>query len=64
VGGSGAAREKTTPDNSLFAHIPGHAAKTWDDPDIYLMFYEAMKWSLALTEADITPQPMPAAVAK
>lgn len=42
----------------------GHDAKTWDDPDVYRMFYEAIKWSLGLTEADITPRPMPAAVAK
>ena len=35
-----------------------------DDPDIYLMYYEAIQWALGLTEAGVTPQPMPAAVAK
>lgn len=36
----------------------GHDAKTWDDPDIYRMYYEAIKWALRLTDADVTPRPL------
>jgi type 1 glutamine amidotransferase len=36
----------------------GHAAATWDNPDIYRMYFEALKWSLGLTEADVTPRPL------
>jgi uncharacterized protein len=36
----------------------GHAAATWDNPDISRMYFEALKWSLGLTDADITPRPM------
>lgn len=34
-----------------------HASKTWDDPDIYHMYYEAIKWALGMTEGDATPRP-------
>ena len=33
-----------------------HLAKTWDDPDIYHMYLEAIKWALGMTEGDITPR--------
>jgi type 1 glutamine amidotransferase len=36
----------------------GHAAATWDNPDISRMYFEALKWSLGLTDADVTPRPM------
>lgn len=36
----------------------GHAAATWDNPDISRMYFEALKWSLGLTDADITPRAM------
>lgn len=36
----------------------GHAAATWDNPDISRMYFEALKWSLGLTEADVTPRPL------
>ena len=38
-----------------------HDAKMWDDPDIYQMYFEAIKWALKLTDADVTPRPPPAA---
>ena len=38
-----------------------HDAKTWDDPDIYQMYFEAIKWALKLTDADVTPRPFPVA---
>jgi type 1 glutamine amidotransferase len=34
-----------------------HASKTWDDPDIYHMYFEAMRWALGLVDADVTPRP-------
>jgi type 1 glutamine amidotransferase len=38
-----------------------HAAKTWDDPDIYHMYFEALRWALGLTEGDAAGRPFPAA---
>ena len=34
-----------------------HATTTWDNPDVSKMFFEALKWSLGLTEGDATPRP-------
>jgi type 1 glutamine amidotransferase len=34
-----------------------HDAKTWDNPDIYHMYFEAIRWALGLTDADVTPRP-------
>jgi len=39
----------------------GHDASTWDNPDIQRMWFEAVKWSLGLTDADVTPRPVSAA---
>jgi type 1 glutamine amidotransferase len=36
----------------------GHSAATWDNPDVYRMYFEAIKWSLGLTDADVTPRPL------
>ena len=33
-----------------------HDAKTWDNPDVYHMYFEAIKWALGVTDADITPR--------
>jgi type 1 glutamine amidotransferase len=38
-----------------------HDAKTWDNPDVYHMYFEAIKWALKLTDADVTPRPLPPA---
>jgi type 1 glutamine amidotransferase len=43
----------------VFYSSLGHAASTWDNPDIYRMYFEALKWSLGLTEADATPRHLP-----
>jgi uncharacterized protein len=37
-----------------------HDAKTWDNPDVYHMYFEAIRWALGLTEGDATPRPFPA----
>ena len=38
-----------------------HDAKSWDNPDVYHMYFEAIRWALKLTDADVTPRPLPAA---
>src|SRR5580765_736091 len=40
-----------------------HDAKTWDNPDVYHMYLEAIKWALKLTDGDATPRPYPEATA-
>jgi type 1 glutamine amidotransferase len=37
-----------------------HDAGSWDNPDIYLIYLEAIKWALKLTDGDVTPRPFPA----
>jgi type 1 glutamine amidotransferase len=44
----------------VFYSSLGHAAATWDNPDVYHMYFEALKWALGMTDADITPRPLPA----
>ena len=34
-----------------------HAATGWDNPDVYRMYFEALKWALGMTDADVTPRP-------
>lgn len=41
----------------VFYSSLGHDAKTWDNPDVYHLYYEAVKWALGLTDAEITPRP-------
>lgn len=38
-----------------------HDDKTWDNPDVYHMYFEALRWALKLTDADVTPRPFPGA---
>jgi type 1 glutamine amidotransferase len=38
-----------------------HDAKTWDNPEVYHMYFEALRWALGLTDGDVTPRPFPAA---
>jgi type 1 glutamine amidotransferase len=45
----------------VFYSALGHDAKTWDNPDVYRMYYEAIRWALKLTDADVTPRPLPPA---
>ena len=49
---------KTYGKGRVFYSSLGHAASTWDNPDVYHMYFEALKWSLGLTEADVTPRPL------
>ena len=36
-----------------------HDAKSWDNPDVYHMYFEAIRWALKLTDGDATPRPYP-----
>jgi uncharacterized protein len=45
----------------VFYSALGHAASTWDDRDIQQMYFEAVKWSLGMTDADATPRRFPGA---
>lgn len=47
----------------VFYSALGHASATWDNPDVYHMYYEAIKWALGVTDADVTPRPFPGAAA-
>jgi type 1 glutamine amidotransferase len=49
---------KTYGKGRVFYSSLGHDAKTWDNPDVYHLYYEAVKWALGLTDADITPLPL------
>ena len=40
----------------VFYSSLGHAAETWDNRDVPQMYFEAIKWSLGLTEGDATPR--------
>jgi hypothetical protein len=35
----------------------GHREESWDRKDVQTMYFEAIKWALGLTDADITPNP-------
>jgi type 1 glutamine amidotransferase len=39
----------------------GHDPSTWDDRAVQEMYFEAIKWSLGLTDADLAPRPFPMA---
>jgi uncharacterized protein len=37
-----------------------HDAKSWDNPDVYHMYFEAIKWALKLTDGETAPKPFAA----
>jgi type 1 glutamine amidotransferase len=47
----------------VFYSALGHASSTWDIADVYQMYFEAIKWALGLTDADVTPRPFSGAQA-
>jgi hypothetical protein len=49
---------KTYGKGRVFYSALGHAASTWDNPDVYHMYFEALKWSLGLSDGDVTPRPL------
>ena len=44
----------------VFYSSLGHAPEVWDNLDVAIMYFEALKWALGLTDADVTPRPFPA----
>jgi uncharacterized protein len=52
---------KTYGKGRVFYSALGHDASTWDNPDVQRMWFEAIKWSLGLTNADVTPRPISSA---
>jgi hypothetical protein len=42
----------------VFYSALGHDATTWDDANIQRMYFEAIRWALGLTDADVTPRPV------
>jgi uncharacterized protein len=44
----------------VFYSALGHAASTWDNRDVQQMYFEAIRWALGITEADVTPRSLPA----
>jgi uncharacterized protein len=41
----------------VFYSSLGHAASAWDNPNVYRMYFEALKWALRVTDGDATPRP-------
>jgi uncharacterized protein len=48
---------KTHGRGRVFYSTLGHAVESWDNPLIQKMYFEALRWSLRLEDADITPRP-------
>ena len=48
---------KTYGKGRVFYGSFAHDAATWDNRDIALMYFEAIKWALGMTEGDVTPRP-------
>ena len=52
---------KTYGKGRVFVSLLNHAIDSWDNPDLQKMYLEAIKWSMGMTQGDVTPRPMPAA---
>jgi len=52
-----AAWAKTYGNGRVFYSILGHAVDAWDNPVIQQMYFQALRWSLRLVDADTTPLP-------
>jgi len=52
---------KTYGQGRVFYGSFAHDAKSWDNPDVYHMYFEAIRWALKLTDGDAAPRPLPAA---
>ena len=45
----------------VFYSTLGHTQEAWDDPEIRKMYFEAIKWTLGMTEGSTASHPKPAA---
>ena len=43
----------------VFYSTFGHREEVWDQKDVQTMYLEAIKWAMGLTNADVTPRPLP-----
>jgi uncharacterized protein len=43
----------------VFYSALGHAASTWDNRDVQVMYLEALKWALGMTDGSAAPRPYP-----
>jgi type 1 glutamine amidotransferase len=43
----------------VFYSTLGHTEEAWDDPDIRKMYFEAIKWSMGLTDGSTASHPKP-----
>ena len=43
----------------VFYSTLGHRPEVWDRTDVQTMYREALKWAMGLTDADVTPRPLP-----
>jgi type 1 glutamine amidotransferase len=43
----------------VFYSTFGHRPELWDRTDIQGMYLEALKWAMGITDADVTPRPLP-----
>ena len=50
---------KTYGKGRVFYSALGHAASTWDNRDVQIMYLEAIKWALGMIDGDVTPRPLP-----
>jgi uncharacterized protein len=51
---------KTYGKGRVFYSTLGHTVESWDDPDIQKMYFEAIKWTLGMTEGSTMSHPKPA----
>jgi type 1 glutamine amidotransferase len=49
---------KTYGKGRVFYSSFAHDAATWDNRDIALMYFEAIKWALGMTDGDTAPRPL------
>ena len=52
---------KTYGKGRVFYTTIGHTLEVYERPDVQKMYLEAIKWALGMTNADVTPHPMPTA---
>ena len=54
---------KTYGKGRVFYGSFAHSSETWDNKDIQQMYFEAIRWALGLSEAELKPHPMTGAPA-
>jgi type 1 glutamine amidotransferase len=47
----------------VFFSALNHEIDSWDNPVLQQMYFEALKWSMGMTNADVTPRPAPSGTA-